>query len=204
MKNNEAFDNEAEKDAQRLVYLIYLYTRKTRDNNLTWLKDQALKALIYIGTVEQLFRTFDYAPLFCTWSDQTRFVNVSMEAEAVLEQLVKAKIIERLRLSTEHHRYIFAYRVTDESFVAKIPTEIKEEVERVYKCPIHGTLYEVCFTEYVEPQLVCLKCERGKEKEVVINEKTKVRARNILQVEQIDFESKLVLLSKLLKEKVEV
>ena len=203
MSMRRIFDNiESEKDAQRLVYLIHLYTEKGEHGEVTWLKDQALKALIYIGTVEQLFRTFDYAPLFVTWSDQTRFVNVSMEAEAILEKLIEAKIIERLRLSTEHYRYIFAYRVTDRAYVREIPMEIKREVENVYKCPVHSILYEVHFTEHIEPQLICPKCER--EKEIIHNKMTKIRARNILDAEQINFISELILLSKFLREKIEV
>ncbi len=182
---------EKEEDIQRLVYLIYLYTKKSNFRKGEWLKDQALKALIYFGIVKGLFRTFDYAPLFVTWSDQTRFVNVSMEAEAILEKLVKDEILDRLRLSTEHYRYIFAYRVRDLSYIEKIPESIKEEVKRVYQCSKDLVLYEVKFNRYIEPILVCPRCD------------TKIELR-VLKTEKMKFMSKIILLSSLMKEYIEV
>lgn len=189
--NNQGKVSEEEKDIQRLVYLIYLYTSYLNVRREVWLKDQALKALVYIGIINKLFKTFDYAPLFCTWSDQTRFVNMSMEAEAILEKLVKRGILDRLRISTEHYRYIFAYRVRDYSYIKRIPESIRKEVKRIYQCPKDHSLYEVKFDEHMNPILVCPEC----------NSEIKVKT---LEVEKVKFDSKIVLLSSLIRKHIEV
>ncbi len=99
------------RDAEKLLYLISLYTKNEGELE-KWIKNYAFWALIYHGIVEKVFEKYDYTPVIVMWYGVLRIANISMEAEADIFRLRKEGLINKLRLATSKYRYITAYKIT--------------------------------------------------------------------------------------------
>ena len=174
----EKIEKANQRDILKLIYLLSLFQNKTkfmhREPKIRysfWLKEHALKSLIYYCINNGLFETYDYSPSLTIWGSLTQFVNTSNEAERDLTQLIKKGILQRLRLATPTYRYIFAYRLVEkesDKLINEIPEDIRKEVENIFKCPNCGLSESVFIafecegekSEKVIPILYCYNCNK--------------------------------------------
>ena len=151
---------ELTRDQARLLYLLSLYTKPARSSKEkeSWMKDLALKALIYHLITKHLFSDYDYAPLLAQFFGLHVYMNVSQEGEDDVHDLRELGLVQRLKLSTMRHMYIAAYRVTERGMEAlkTVSPEDKEAVDKALSCPACGRLLSVEIPEK-GPQLICLK-----------------------------------------------
>lgn len=146
-------------DQRKLLYLISLFLPDKRGENVSWLKIQTLRSLIYYLTVRHILEGVDYAPTLSFWGNMIRYVNISQEAERDISTLVEEGYLSRLRLATVQYRFLFAYRLTRKgaTLVGKMNGSEKEEVRGAFSCPNCGELMQVEFNG-ANPYLICEKC----------------------------------------------
>jgi len=139
-----------EPDAERLLYLLSLYTSDDEDR---WIKSYALWVLVFHGIVSDVFETYDYAPTVVMWHGAFRVANISMEAERDILRLRNAGLVEKLRLATSKYRYITAYRVSRNGikYLERVPESVKEPIDRVFRPG--GRLVEVVIGKDYRPLL---------------------------------------------------
>jgi WD repeat-containing protein 35 len=175
------------REQERLLYLISLYSKPAQNSSdeEVWIKDLALKALIYQGIIEKVFN-YDYAPLVIMFDGVKRMVNVSMEGEDDINDLRELKLVSRLKLSTSKYNIINAYRVNIEGLevLKGAKKENLEAVDKLVKCLSCGNLKEV-LVEDEEVKFVCKNC--GEKKNIPL-----------LEVEDVPYVCKGYLLRNLL------
>ncbi len=205
---NEAFaeiEKGRQRDIQRLLYLIYAFLKycgvSTGDLSKCWLKEHALKALIYYGIIKGVFETYDYSPRLLIWGSLTRFINISSEAERDLVSLIEKGLLKRLRLATPTYRYIYAYSLNEDHLKRElnvIPESIKNQVHDLLRCPKCGRMDKVIIEfesigdieEDIFPFLYCMRCHLRIDTYGV---KDKRNAMNgILSPEDVDYDSEPV------------
>ena len=130
-------------DQNRLLYLISLYSKPSEKDteDVIWVREMALRALMYEGIVKKVF-TWDYAPASVMTSDGRRFINVSQEGEDDINDLREMGLVDALKLSTSRHYYITAYCVTKKGLgeVVKLPKGDKAAIDELVKCKCGGAL----------------------------------------------------------------
>ena len=132
-------------DAEKLLYIISLYTG---GEVIKWIKNYALWVLVYYGIINNVFKSYDYAPTVVMWHGAFRVANISMEAEKDLLRLRNEGLIEKLRLATSKYRYITAYRVSKGGleYLKGVPAEIRKSVDAVFRPG--GSLVAVVLDDY--------------------------------------------------------
>ena len=212
----ENLEMQRKRDVLRLLYLLSLFIMRTRTvggkdiemRYSLWLKEHALKALIYYGVTRGLFETYDYAPALSIWGSLTRFINTSNEAERDLAKLINNRLLQRLRLATPTYRYIFAYRLIDdevEKLLTEMPEDIKRDVEEVFKCPFCGDWKNVYIkfecerhgSEKIIPILYCERCKKRIDKLPEIPERG---IDGILHPEDVEYEIEPVSIHEFMEE----
>lgn len=152
------------KDQSRLLYLLSLYTKpaESSEDKEVWMKDLAIKAIIYHLTTKGVFKDYDYAPLLVPFFGPQRYMNVSQEGEDDVNDLRELGLLQRLKLSTTKHVYIAAYRLTKRGVEALkgVSPQDKEVIKKALSCPNCGRLLSVEILEE-GPQLICPKDARG-------------------------------------------
>ena len=150
-------------DQSRLLYLISLYSRPSEkdDEKVIWVRETALRALMYEGIVKKVF-SWDYAPASILTADGRRFVNISQEGEDDINDLRELGLIDALKLSTSRHYYITAYCVSKKglSEVVKLSKSDKQVIDDLIKCKCGGSVK----AEEKEGAVV-LKCDSCKAEE---------------------------------------
>lgn len=124
-------------EQERLLYLISLYSKPALNisDEEVWIKDLALKALIYQGTVNHIF-DYDYAPSVFMFDGVKRLVNISQEGEDDINDLRELNLISRLKLSTSKYNIIDAYRITKQGLdvLKNVKKENRKAVDKLVKC----------------------------------------------------------------------
>ncbi len=147
-------------DQAKLLYLLSLYTRPagSRAESEVWIKTTALQALILHLIDRGVFTGYDYAPQTSSYLGLRRYVNVSQEGMDDLADLREAKLVQRLKLSTDRYAYISAYRITSQGLeaVKGVSGEVRSSLEHGVRCERCGDLFRVEL-ESDGPVLVCDK-----------------------------------------------
>lgn len=124
-------------EQERLLYLISLYSKPALNmsEEEVWIKDLALKALVYKGTINQIFN-YDYAPSVVMFDGIKRLVNISQEGEDDINDLRELNLINRLKLSTSKYNIIDAYRITKQGLevLKNVKKENLKAVDKLVKC----------------------------------------------------------------------
>ena len=142
----------------RLLYLIHLLTRSDSEDEVVWVKDLPLKALLYQGIVHGIF-DWDYAPQSVLFHGRRKFINVTQEGEDDINDLREIGFVDKLRLSTSEHTHINAYRLSKEGLeaVEGIPEDDQSAVEDLIICPNCQKARDV-FVEASEAYFICKEC----------------------------------------------
>lgn len=151
-------------DQAKLLYLLSLYTKpaaSSKEKEL-WIKDIALKGLIYHLITKQVFTSYEYAPALTQFYGRYVYMNISREGEDDIQDLRELGLIERLKLTTTSYVYIAAYRVTKrgKEVVKTVSSQDKEAVDKALFCPSCSLLLSVEITEK-GPKLICSKDKGG-------------------------------------------
>ncbi|MHA1750901.1 MAG: hypothetical protein ACTSYZ_00900 [Candidatus Helarchaeota archaeon] len=128
---------------KRLLYLIAEYTKIGDQYGVLSIKDLPLKALIYYGIINKIF-DYDYAPLSIMYMDNRRFLNVSQEGEDDLNDLRDLGLLNKIRIATRSHTFIYAYSLTNNGikYLKEIKSDDKIAVDSKLKCKC-GRTYEI-------------------------------------------------------------
>jgi len=126
--------DELTEEMKQLLVVIDEYTEEASEENLTWIKELPLMAVIYQGIIDGIFKDYDYAPWSVPMLDGSRqLLNISREGKDDLEDLLNLRMLSILRLSTSKFGYLTAFRLTDlgKQVVDSIPQSIRDEVHAV-------------------------------------------------------------------------
>jgi hypothetical protein len=150
-------EHEMTRELRRLVCLIAEATKSNNKYGALAIKDLSLKGLINKGILTKAL-DYDYAPASIMYLENRRYINISQEAEDDLGDLRDLKLINRVRLATKSHAFIYAYQLTDKGikFLESIPKEDKEAVEPLVKCK-NGHNYDIKITSE-GIFFICEKC----------------------------------------------
>jgi len=139
-QKNGSFEEEITTEHKRLLYLISEYT----DYGKLLIKALPLKGIIFKGIIDQVF-DYDYAPLSIVYINNTRrIMNVSQEGEDDLTDLREMDFLDKIRLATKEHSFIYAYKVTKKGkkFLESISDEDKKITDKLIKCEC-GNKFEI-------------------------------------------------------------
>ncbi|MFB0562887.1 MAG: hypothetical protein ACETWM_16940 [Candidatus Lokiarchaeia archaeon] len=157
-------DVELTKEQERLLYLISLYSKPAQNNSdeEVWIKDLALKALIYKGITEKIF-DYDYAPSVVMFDGIKKLVNVSQEGEDDINDLREMNLVSRLKLSTSKYNIINAYGITylGLNVLKNAKKENRNTVDKLVKCSRCKNLGEV-LVEETGIKFWCINCGENK------------------------------------------
>ena len=155
---------ELTREQECLLYLISLYSKPALNmsEEEVWIKDLALKALIYQGTIKQIF-DYDYAPSVVMFDGIKRLVNISQEGEDDINDLRELNLISRLKLSTSKYNIIDAYRITKLGLdvLKNVKKENRKAVDKLVKCSKCGKQGEV-LVEETSVKFQCKNCGETK------------------------------------------
>lgn len=131
-------------DHLKLLYLISKYTRTAKRSfeKDKWIKEFTLRALIYEGIVNNVFN-YDYSPMSIEMIGGRRILNISQDAEDDIADLREMKMLDCLRLSSTNYRLTNLYKISQEGMKVEIPTQFKEQIDSLCKCPKCGSLLEL-------------------------------------------------------------
>lgn len=131
---------------KRLCYMIAEFTKQDGKYGVLAFKALPLKALIFKGIIDGVF-DYDYAPQSIMYMDNRRFLNISREGEDDLDDLRDINLLNKIRLATKRHVFIYAYNLTKEgiNFLNNIPNEDKKIVNELIFCKC-GRLYNLIVT----------------------------------------------------------
>ena len=78
------------------------------------------------------------------YMDNRRYLNVSQEGEDDLNDLRDLKLLNKIRIATRSHNFIYTYSLTDKgvNYLDKISPETKKIVDDVFKCKC-GDTYKI-------------------------------------------------------------
>ena len=85
-------------DQLRLLYIVDRFTHSGNNNKRRWLKGLPLSVLVYHGIQRKIFDDYDWAPSLVEFHGVKMYGKVSQEADADLEKLQHAKLLEKLHL----------------------------------------------------------------------------------------------------------
>jgi len=175
------------REQERLLYLISLYSKPAQSlsEEEVWIKDLALKALIYQGITDKVF-DYDYAPSVFMFDGVKRMVNVCQEGEDDINDLREMNLVSRLKLSTSKYNIINAYRINIEGLevLKKAKKENLKAVDKLVKCSSCGNRGEVLIQDETV-EFLCKNC--GEKKNIPL-----------LEVEDVPYVCKGYLLRNLL------
>ncbi|MHA1269071.1 MAG: hypothetical protein ACTSPY_04730 [Candidatus Helarchaeota archaeon] len=136
-------NNNITNQMKRLLYLIAEYTKVDDVYGSLAIKDLPLKALIYKGIITHVL-DYDYAPISVMYMDNRRFLNISQEGEDDLDDLRDIGLINKVRLGTRSHTFIYAYLLSNNGieYLKTIDDEDKNAVNTYLKCKC-GKTYEI-------------------------------------------------------------
>lgn len=145
----------------RLLYMISRYTKPAeRGKKGTWIRKFPLQVLMFEGVVNKIF-DWDYAPASVFHDDGRCFINISQEGEEDLLALLSNGYVHNLKLTTNQHRNITAYQITQKGldFLAtELNDEDKKIVDQLIQCPKCSALLWAC--KYTNN--IYLYCCKGK------------------------------------------
>ena len=117
---------------KRLLYLIAEYTNYGK----YLFKALPLKGIIFKGIIDEIF-DYDYAPLSIVYiNNSRRIMNVSQEGEDDLTDLREFDYLDKIRLATKEHSFIYAYKVTKKGkkFLETVSEEEKKATNPLIYC----------------------------------------------------------------------
>jgi len=140
--------------------MIAEYTKLNNIYGALAIKELPLKALIFRGILDEVL-DYDYAPQSIMYMENRRFLNISREGEDDLDDLRDKNLLNKIRLATKRHVFIYAYNLTQEgiNFLDKISNEDKKAIEKLIYCKC-GDLYTIS----VQNDGIFLTCSRCKVK----------------------------------------
>ena len=119
----------------KLLYLISKYSHfaQTSAETEQWIRKLPLLVLIYEGIVQKVY-DYDYAPASQVIAHKRVYLNITQEGIYDLDDLVEAKLIKGLRLSTKEHQSVTAYQIAPSglNLVSKrLPDEERQSVDEL-------------------------------------------------------------------------
>ena len=119
----------------KLLYLISKYSHfaQTSAETEQWIRKLPLLVLIYEGIVQKVY-DYDYAPASQVIEHKRVYLNITQEGIDDLDDLVEAKLIKGLRLSTKEHQSVTAYQIAPSglNLVSKrLPDEERQSVDEL-------------------------------------------------------------------------
>ena len=172
-QGNGSFKQEITAEHKRLLYLIAEYT----DYGKYLIKALPLKGIIFKGIIDNVF-DYDYAPLSIVYINNTRrIMNVSQEGEDDLTDLREMDFLDKIRLATKEHFFIYAYKVTKKGakFLETITNGDKEVTDLLIKCKC-GNKFEILVLD----NSIFLNCDKDN---VTLDT-------GIMEIEDVAYESK--------------
>ncbi len=168
-------------EMKRLLFIIAEYTKKEGRYGVQIVKELPLKALIHKAIIDKAL-DYDYAPISQMYIENRRYINISQEGEDDLNDLREARLINKIRLATKRHFYIYSYEITEKgiNYLDKISNEDKEIMKKFIYCKC-GDRYEVPILEMG----VFMKCEKDN---IFINT-------GITEIEDVSYECKPIYIS---------
>ncbi|MBD3226933.1 MAG: hypothetical protein GF329_01995 [Candidatus Lokiarchaeota archaeon] len=147
-------ENGITEQMKRLLYIIAEYTKKDERYGVYAVKDLPLKALIYYGIIKNVL-DYDYAPQSVMYQDNRRYLNISQEGEDDLNDLRDEGLLNRIRLATKSHSFIYAYSLTEKGikYIDKISEEDKKAVDSIVKCKC-SKIYDI----KIKPEIILFEC----------------------------------------------
>ena len=132
-------------DQLRLLYIVDRFTHSGNNDKRRWLKGLPLAVLVYQGIQRKIFDDYDWAPSLVEFHGVKMYGKVSQEAHADLEILQRAKLLEKLHLSTCLYDSIRAYRTTVRvaDALEALPEEGETALDALLSCGHCGALQEI-------------------------------------------------------------
>ncbi|NHJ14604.1 MAG: hypothetical protein EAX95_13070 [Candidatus Thorarchaeota archaeon] len=132
-------ETELTEEMKHLLVLIDEYTENGPTDELVWIKELPLMAIVYQGIVENLFPDYDYAPWSVPMLDGSRqLLNISREGKDDLEDLLNLRLLSILRLSTSKFGYLTAFRLTG------LGKETVNSLPQSYRTAVSKTVEDEC------------------------------------------------------------
>mmetsp|Transcript_30863 Transcript_30863/g.100476 ORF Transcript_30863/g.100476 Transcript_30863/m.100476 type:complete len:994 (+) Transcript_30863:2-2983(+) len=133
----------------KLLYLIskYSHCAQSMNEKEQWIRKLPLLVLIYEAVVQKCLE-YDYAPASEVIENRRVYLNISQEGKDDLDDLVDAKFVKGLRLSTKEHQSVTAYQISPKglNLIAKrLPEEERELVDDL--CMVEGQLLQVVWED---------------------------------------------------------
>jgi len=180
-ETGKASEHEITQEMRRVLYLIAEYTKKGDEYGKLIIKELPLKAIIFKGIIDKVL-DYDYAPISQMYIESRRYLNISQEGKDDLNDLRELGFLNKIRLATKKHFYIYSYELTEKGikYLNVIPEEDKKAMERLIFCPC-GERYEIPVLEIG----VFMKCEKD---HLFINT-------GITEIEDVSYESKPIYIS---------
>ncbi len=125
---------------KRLLYLIAEYTEYGK----LLIKALPLKGIIFKGIIDKIF-DYDYAPISIVYiNNSRRIMNVSQEGEDDLNDLREFEFLDKIRLATKEHSFIYAFKVTEKGldFLKSVSDEDKKITDSLILCEC-GNKFEI-------------------------------------------------------------
>jgi hypothetical protein len=131
----------------KVLYLVSLYASaaRTPEQREGWVRETPLLVLIFEGITSGVL-DFDYAPASVLLSHQgvskRRWLNVSQEGKAAVEDMREAGMVKGLKLSTEDFQPVTAVQVSQKglAFLLAVPPSLKAAVDSFTFPPAAGNL----------------------------------------------------------------
>lgn len=148
------------KEHRRLLYLLYILTPSEHPEEVVWVKDLPLKALLYEGIIQGVF-DWDYAPQSIIFHGKRKFINVSQEGEDDINDLREMGLVDKLRLSTSEHTHINAFKLSEkgQEKIDDIAQDDRVPVEHLINCPACKKVREA-IVEKKRAYFMCNHCHK--------------------------------------------
>ncbi|DBA00815.1 TPA: hypothetical protein N0F65_004720 [Lagenidium giganteum] len=135
-QQQELVDSQLSPNHLKLLYLISLYAvaANSTKQNERWIRQVPLLVLMFEGIINRRF-DFDYAPasIRLAFRGRTlrRWINISREGKAALDDLWDAHLVNGLKLSSDDFQPITAYQVSikGQQLLSHISRELRQEVD---------------------------------------------------------------------------
>ena len=134
---------EITREMRRLLCLIAEATKSDGKYGKLAIKDLSLKALIHTAIIKKAL-DYDYAPASLMYMENRRYLNISQEGEDDLNDLRDLGFLNKVRLATKSHSFIYAFILTEKGiqFLNSIPKEDCESIDSIIKCNC-GTNFDI-------------------------------------------------------------
>ena len=135
---------EITREMRRLLCLIAESTKLDGQYGKLAIKDLSLKALIHTAIIKKVL-DYDYAPASIMYMENRRYLNISQEGEDDLNDLRDLGLLNKVRLATKSHSFIYAYILSEKGiqFLNSIPKEDCDAVNPIIKCASCGNNFEI-------------------------------------------------------------